>query len=100
MRTMNYEVTNRFADGATYTIEGMEGNVTVKITFKQQEIVDAIGRIFASHVGETVTVYDIDGRRITETTIGIGGSINLPAVLRKGVYVVKMQSAAYKIVNR
>ena len=96
----NDEVTSRFAYGATYTIEGMEGNVTVKITFKQQEIVDAIGRIFASHVGETVTVYDIDGRRITETTIGIGGSINLPAVLRKGVYVVKMQSAAYKIVNR
>ena len=96
----NGDVTSLFADGATHTIESLAGNTTLNVVFKEEVIEDAIRRIIAAHAGEKVAVYSTDGRKVTETTISAGGSIDLPAPLRSGVYVVKVDNDAYKIVKR
>ncbi len=96
----NEDVVALLAESAPLVIEALDGDKLFSVTFKEKQIETAIGRILAAHVGEAVAVYSIDGRQIAETTIGAGGSIDLPAPLRGGVYVVKVGTATYKVVKR
>lgn len=96
----NEDVVALLAESAPLVIEALDGDKSFSVTFKEKQIETAIGRILAAHVGEAVAVYSIDGRQIAETTIGAGGSIDLPAPLRGGVYVVKVGTATYKVVKR